>query len=69
MRIAIYILVVLLAIAMLLCYAMLVIAHDADERAERMARKWIEEHGDIVDNLKADTISAENIIVEGMRDN
>ena len=68
MRTAIYILLVICALLMLVDYALMVVAHNADERAKKMARKWIEEHGDIVDNLTADTISAENIAVEEMRD-
>ena len=68
MRTAIYILLVICALLMLVDYALMVVAHNADERAKKMARKWIEEHGDIVDSLTADTISAENIAVEEMRD-
>ena len=68
MRIAIYVLIAVCALLMLVDYALMVVAHNADERAKKMARKWIEEHGDIVDNLTADTISAENIAVEEMRD-
>lgn len=68
MRTAGYILVVVCALLALVCYSLLVVASRADERAKKMARKWIEENGDIVDNLTADTISAENIIVEEMRD-
>ena len=68
MRTAIYILLVICALLMLVDYALMVVAHNADERAKKMARKWIEEHGDIADSLTADTISAENIAVEEMRD-
>ena len=43
MRIVIYILMVLCALLMLVCYALCVIASEADERAERMYRKWKEQ--------------------------
>ena len=68
MRTAIYILLVICALLMLVDYALMVVAHNADERAKKMARKWMEEHGDIVDNLTADTISADNITAKEMRD-
>ena len=42
MRIAIYILLILITVLMIICYSLCVIAHDADERAERMYRKWKE---------------------------
>ena len=43
MRIAIYVLILLCAVMMLICYALCVMAHEADERAERMYRKWKEQ--------------------------
>ena len=43
MRIVIYILMALCALLMLVCYALCVIASEADERAERMYRKWKEQ--------------------------
>lgn len=36
-------LLVVNAILMLIAYSLIVIAHDADERAERMYRKWKED--------------------------
>ena len=36
------VLLMVLAIMMVICYALMVMAHDADERAERMYRKWKE---------------------------
>ena len=45
MRIVIYILMVLCALLVVLCYSLCVIAHEADERAERMYRKWKENKG------------------------
>lgn len=30
---------------MVMCYALMVMAHEADERAERMYRKWKESKG------------------------
>ena len=44
MRTAIYILLILLTVLLLIAYSLCVIAHDADERAERMYRAWKEEH-------------------------
>ena len=43
MRIVIYILMVLCALLMLVCYALCVIASEADRRADRMYRKWKEQ--------------------------
>ena len=68
MRWIIMALLMVLAIMMVICYSLLVMASRADESARRMVRKWIEEHGDIVDNLTADTISADNITAKEMRD-
>jgi len=42
MRWIIMVLLMVLAIMMVICYALMVMAHDADERAERMYRKWKE---------------------------
>lgn len=39
-----YILMIGLLLLVLLEYALMVAAHDADERAERMYEKWKEEH-------------------------
>lgn len=43
MRIAACVLIVMLALLLIVPYSLVVIAHRADERAERMYRKWIEE--------------------------
>lgn len=43
MRWIILVLLMALCILMLMCYALMVMAHDADERAERMYRKWKEQ--------------------------
>ena len=40
MRWIILVLLMALCVLTLICYALMVIAHDADERAERMYRKW-----------------------------
>lgn len=37
-----YILIIGLALLVLLEYALMVVAHDADERAEKMYREWKE---------------------------
>lgn len=51
MRWIIFVLLMALCILMVICYALCVMAHDADERAERMYRKWKEElQKDIVEN-------------------
>lgn len=42
MRWIILVLLMALCILMVMCYALMVMAHDADERAERMYRKWRE---------------------------
>lgn len=64
----IFALLVLICILTVVCYALLVIASRADERAEKMVKKWAEEHKDIVDeivnNLEADFISADKILVK-----
>lgn len=49
MRIAIYVLLAICAVLVIICYSLCVIAHDADERAERMYRKWREEHDEQMD--------------------
>ena len=43
MRMTIYVLLILCAVLMVIGYALLVMAHEADERAESMYRKWKEE--------------------------
>ena len=51
MRIFIFILLAALVILTFICYALCVMAHEADERAERMYRKWKEQlQKDIVEN-------------------
>ena len=44
MRIFIMILLAVILVLMILGYALLVVAHEADERADRMYKKWKEEH-------------------------
>ena len=39
------VLLMLLCILMVICYALVVVAHDADEQAERMYREWKESKG------------------------
>ena len=43
MRWIILVLLMALCVLMLMCYALMVMAHEADERAERMYRKWKEQ--------------------------
>ena len=42
MRIVIYVLIALVALMMLLCYALLVVASRADDREEQFYREWKE---------------------------
>lgn len=68
MKWIIMVLMMVICILLVVCYALMVMAHDADERAEKMVRKWAEEHSErvdeIVNNLKADVISADKILVK-----
>ena len=43
MMYVIFALLIIVCILTFIAYSLLVIAHDADERAERMYRKWKEE--------------------------
>lgn len=45
MRWIILVLLMALCILMVMCYALMVIAHEADERAERMYIEWKESKG------------------------
>ena len=45
MRVAIFILIGIALLLTILCYALVVMAHEADERSERMYRKWKERKG------------------------
>ena len=42
MRIAIYVLIILVALMAVLCYALLVVASRADEREKQFYREWKE---------------------------
>lgn len=42
MRYVIFVLLIIICILTFIAYSLLVIAHDADERAERMYKKWKE---------------------------
>ena len=46
MRVAIMILIMAMAVLLVLCYALMVMAHEADERAERMYERWKSERSD-----------------------
>ena len=46
MKWIIFVLMMIVAIMLLIAYALVIMAHEADERAERMYRKWKEEHDD-----------------------
>ena len=43
MRWIVFGMLVVICLLMLMCYALMVMAHEADERAERMYRKWKEQ--------------------------
>lgn len=45
MRVAIIVLLMIVCVLLVLCYALLVTAYEADERADRMYRKWKESKG------------------------
>lgn len=57
----IFALLVLICILTVVCYALVVIAHDADERAERMYRAWKERLKDDMENNGEDLDSDYNI--------
>ena len=42
MKYIIFVLLMIVCILLVICYALMVTAHEADERAERMYRKWKE---------------------------
>lgn len=43
MKWIIFVLMMIVAIMLLIAYALVIMAHEADERAERMYRKWKEQ--------------------------
>lgn len=45
MRWIVFVMLMVICLLMVMCYALMVMAHDADERAERMYRKWKESKG------------------------
>jgi lipopolysaccharide export LptBFGC system permease protein LptF len=61
MKWIVMVLLMSLCILLVICYSLMVVAHDADERAEEMAREWVEANREIVDSLQVGTISAKNI--------
>ncbi len=40
-----FVLLMIVCLLMVICYALMVMAHEADERAERMYRAWKESKG------------------------
>ena len=42
-----YVIMIALLLLVILEYALMVVAHDADERAERMYEEWRREHDEI----------------------
>ena len=61
MRWIVMVLLMALCILMVICYALCVIAHEADERAERMYRAWKERLKDDMHNNGEDLDSDYNI--------
>ncbi len=49
MKWLLFVLMMVISLLLVICYSLMVIAHDADERAERMYRKWREEHDEQMD--------------------
>lgn len=45
----VFVLLMIVCLLMVMCYALMVMAHDADERAERMYRKWKESKDEQMD--------------------
>lgn len=45
MRWIVFVMLMVICLLMVMCYALMVMAHEADERAERMYRKWKENKG------------------------
>lgn len=45
MRWIIFVMMMVICLLLVLCYALLVTAYEADERADRMYRKWKESKG------------------------
>lgn len=43
MKWMLFVLVMVISVLLLMCYSLMAIAHDADEREEEMYRKWREE--------------------------
>ena len=43
MRWIVFVMLMVICLLMVMCYALMVMAHEADERAERMYRKWKEQ--------------------------
>ena len=61
MNIAIWILLALVALLMIVAYSLLVMAREADERAERMYRKWKEQLENDMQNNGEDLDSDYNV--------
>ena len=51
MRWLVMVLLMALCVMLVICYALVVMAHEADERAERMYRKLKEEHNGRTDDI------------------
>ena len=57
MRWIIFVMMMVICLLLVMCYAFCVIAHEADERAERMYRKWKESKGADDDKRRSKGIS------------
>ena len=49
MKWLIFVMATIIAFLLVICYSLLVVASEADERAERMYRKWKEQNDERVD--------------------
>ena len=49
MKWLLFVLVMIIGILLVICYSLMVMAHDADERAEQMYREWKERNDEQMD--------------------
>lgn len=61
MKYIIFVLLMVICILVVLCYALLVTVSEAEEKTERTLRRWLDENRDTIDSLKADAINAEHL--------
>lgn len=59
-----FVLLMVVCLFLVMCYALMVMAHDADERAERMYRKWKEQLEYDIENNGEPVDSAYNVGID-----